>query len=104
MRWCLNFAPAPTKFLLIDVVAAVEEGARKVKGMEAEDLRGRVCGILRRAKLPQDNLTKEQRKALKKLRQIEELVLPADKGNATVLMTKEDYDTKMRGLIETATY
>ena len=58
MRWCLNFAPAPTKFPLIDVVAAVEEGARKLKGVEAEDLRGRVCGILRRAKLPQDNLTK----------------------------------------------
>ena len=37
----------------------MEEGARKLKGVEAEDLRRRVCGILRRAKLPQDNLTKE---------------------------------------------
>ena len=64
---------------------------------------GRVCGILRCAKLPQDNLTKEQRKALKELRQIDKLVLPADKGNATILMTREDYDIKMRGLIETAT-
>ena len=49
-------------------------------------------------------LTKEQRKALKELRQIDKLVLPADKGNATVLMTREDYATKMRGLLETATY
>ena len=74
-----------------------------MKGVEAEDLHGWVCGILRRAKLPQDNLTKEQRKALKELRQIDELVLPADKGNATILMTREDYDIKMRGLIETTT-
>ena len=49
----------------------VEEGARKLKGMEAEDPCGQVCGILRHAKLPQDNLTKEQRKALKELRQID---------------------------------
>ena len=28
----------------------------------------------------------------------------ADKGNATVLMTKEDFDTKMKGLLETAIY
>ena len=40
-------------------LGTVEEGARKLKGVEAEDLRRRVCGILRRAKLPQDNLTKE---------------------------------------------
>ena len=51
---------------------------------------GRVCGILRCAKLPQDNHTKEQRKPLKELRRIDELVLPADKGNATILMTREE--------------
>ena len=79
-------------------------GGWHIKGVEAKDLRGQVCGILRHAKLLQDNLTKEQRKALKELRQIDELILLADKGNATVLMTREDYDTKMRGMIETATY
>ena len=100
----LNFAPAPTKFRLIDIVAAVDKGARKLKGMEAEDLCEWVRGILRHAKLPKDDLTKEQRKALKELRQIDELILLADKGNATVLMTRENYDTKMRGMIETATY
>ncbi len=30
---------------------------------KANDLRGRVCGILRKSKLPQDNLSKQQRKA-----------------------------------------
>ena len=32
------------------------------------------------------------------------VILPADKGNATVLMVMEDYNTKMRGLLETTTY
>ena len=31
-------------------------------------------------------------------------ILPADKGKATVMMTREDYDTKMRGMLSTATY
>ena len=58
---------------------------------DADDLRGRVCGILRRAKVPtRSNLTKEQRTALKELRGLEdEVILPADKGNATVMMTQE---------------
>ena len=48
-----------------------------------------VCGILRCAKLPRSNLTKEQRTALKELRGIEdEVILPADKGNATVMMRR----------------
>ena len=34
----------------------------------------------------------------------DEVILPADKGNATVVMNKEDYDTKIRGMLETSTY
>ena len=32
------------------------------------------------------------------------MVLPADKGNATVIMTKEDYDTELRRMLESSTY
>ena len=63
-----------------------------------------VPGILRWAKLSKENLTKEQRRALKELKQMDVAILPADKGNATVLMATEDYHTKMRGLLETTTY
>ena len=42
---------------------------------------------MRRSKLPRDNLSAGQRKALRDLRKMEDVViLPADKGNATVLM------------------
>ena len=33
-----------------------------------------------------------------------EEILPADKGNTTVMMTRENYDTKMRGMLGTTTY
>ena len=66
---------------------------------------GWVCGILRRAKPPKDNLKKEQRKALKEMKYLEnEVILPADKGNATVVMRREDYSTKLKGMLETSTY
>ena len=64
-----------------------------------------MCGILRHAKPPKDNLTKEQRKALKELGSLkDEVILPDDKGNATVMMMRDDYGTKMRGILNTSTY
>ena len=97
--WGANFTPAPTKLPLPHTIAAVEEGARQLSEEDAENLRERVCGILRHARPPKDNLTKEQRKALKELRSMgDEVILPADKGNATVVMTRGDFscDDKRR--------
>ena len=93
----LLFTPAPTKLPLVDTVAAVEEGARQLNKEDAEDLRRRVYGILRCAKSPKDN-----EGALRSLEN--EAILPADKGNATVMMTREDYDTKMSRMLSTTTY
>ena len=51
-------------------------------------------------------MKKEHRKALKELRNLEdEVILPADKGNATVMMKRSDYDERMRGMLDdTTTY
>ena len=77
----------------------------KLTPEDADDLRGRVCGILRCAKVPRSNLTKEQRTALKEFRGLEdEVILPADKGNATVMMRRCDYDRKMEEMLGTGTY
>ena len=54
----LIFAPALSKLPLTDTMAAVESGARRRSPEDADDLRGRVCGILRRVKVPRSNLTK----------------------------------------------
>ena len=62
-----------------------------------------MCGILRSARLPKDNMRKDHRKALKELRSLEdEVILPADKGNATVVM-RSDYDEKMRAMLDNIT-
>ncbi len=46
-------------------------------------------------------MKKEHRKALKELRNLEdEVILPADKGNATVVMKRSDYDERMRGMLD----
>ena len=50
-------------------------------------------------------MTRKQRRALKELWEMKEVViLPADKGNATVLINKKEYTTKMRNMLATPTY
>ena len=51
-------------------------------------------------------MKKVHQKALKELRNLEDKVtLPANKGNATVVMKRSDYDEKMRGMLDdTTTY
>ena len=75
----LNYAPVPTKFPLQDTIASVKEVAKQLPKDIADDLWGRVCGILS-ARLPKDNLRKDHQKALKELRSLDdEVILPADK-------------------------
>lgn len=50
-----------------------------------------MCGILGHAKVPRSNLTRDHRTALKELmeqedEQEDELIVSADKGNATMMM------------------
>ena len=63
-----------------------------------------MCGILRCAKVPRSNLTKDQRTALKELMGLEdEVILPADK-DTTVMMRRCDYDRKIEEMLGTGTY
>ena len=94
-----------------DIATAIESGTRgllrrKLLGeVEVNDLRGRIYGALRKSKPPSTNMTKEQKSALKDLRAMEGVtILPADKGNATVVMEREEYDSKMMELLLTSTY
>ena len=100
----LNFAPVPTSFPLQDTIAGMEEAARRLPEDDAQDLRMRVCGILRSSKLPKDNITKSQRVALKEMKSWDDqVILAADKGNAMVVMERSDYDGKVKELLGDAT-
>ena len=57
--------------------------------------------MLTSAKPPKPNLTYSQRAALRDLRNDNSIViLPADKGNATVVMDRSTYSDKMNALLK----
>ena len=59
-----------------------------------------VSGAIHRPKMPPKNITPKKMQAQKDLANDEEiLVLPADKGKATLVMNKTDYDDKMQRML-----
>ena len=71
----------------------------------ADALRLGVSAALRRAKPPKSNLSFQQRKALRNLRIDNDIVIvPADKGRATVILDKSDYTRKMMQILEDDKY
>ena len=72
---------------------------------QADTFRRAVNGILQQAEPPEPNITKEMRDALKSLKEDESImVLPADKGCASVVMDTDTYWAKMSTLIENGPY
>lgn len=77
----LNFAPAPKRVPIANLVVTVEQGLRQISLSEAERVHQKVVDVLNGAKPPPSNLSPEEWLALRVLRQGEGLViLPADKG------------------------
>jgi hypothetical protein len=100
-----NFAVAPSRVPTEDIITGVESAVFSLPEKEAETLRQQTCEILRKARPPPRNISFDEIQALKALRSNEEIiVLPADKGNATVVMNTSDYNTKMRALLVDAAY
>ena len=96
----LNCAPASWKIAVINIAASLESVASKMDGQTATDLWDHICSILRRARLPPPNLQEGERASLKPLSEDNYMiVLPADKGNATVIMDMSHYDKRVRGLL-----
>jgi hypothetical protein len=71
----------------------------------AEDVRQETVRIIRDCSRPKDNLTGAERKALRALRKNTDLtILPADKGNATVVLNTVEYNQKIGTLLEDLAY
>ena len=72
---------------------------------DAQELRAETNYLLRRAKPPRSNITKEEKKALKELREDKDrMVLTADKGVAMVVMDRKEYMDKVEGLLTQLAY
>ena len=70
-------------------------------------LRARVATTLRNFKTPKCNVSREEKSALRSLKQKSKsdiVILSADKGNCTVIMNQTDYDQKAKALLNTDAY
>ena len=71
----------------------------------ADELRGRVKTILKKARTPRQNITKEECKAIGELKKDNSrLILTADKWVVLVVMDKQDYVQKAKELLDQPTY
>jgi hypothetical protein len=71
----------------------------------AEEARQETVRIIKSSSRPKDNLTRDERKALRTLKANTDLtILPADKGNAKVVLNTLDYKQKITSLLEDPSY
>ncbi|KAG8230095.1 hypothetical protein J437_LFUL007639 [Ladona fulva] len=101
----LNFAPTPCSIPYQDFIGGIEPAIRKLPKEAAEEIRSQVTHFLKKAVPPKPNLSKEEKEALKELKTRKDIaILPADKGNATVLMTLKNYHEKIHTMLSDPAY
>ena len=104
----MNFAPTYKSIPRTEIIAGVEAALRSSKNTseeKAERTRGAIAAVIRSSKQPKQNITQEEREALKTLRQNNEIIiLPADKGNSTVVLSTEDYERKASFLLNSTPF
>ncbi|KAL9965123.1 hypothetical protein ACROYT_G028877 [Oculina patagonica] len=105
LRKGLNFAVTPTNIPAKEIIASVESAVRQLNTEQADLVRRAVNSILQQAEPPEPNITKEMRDGLKSLKEDDSImILPADKGRASVVLDTDTYRTKMSTLIENGPY
>ena len=100
---------APKRIPTESIVSSVEtvlSRQRDLSESAKDNIRSRIASMVQSASIPDNNLTKDEQQALKRLKNDDNIVmLPADKGHVTVVMDKTDYFDKMDALVsEKQTY
>ena len=97
----LNFAIAPKTLPVMSIASAVEKSLKTLGNSPSVDIvKAKITQILSNWRPPTPNLTEEEFKALKQFQQDKTInILKSDKGNATVVMDKNDYEEKMLMLL-----
>ena len=100
-----NYAVVPKSPPTTEYIAAIEQACSKLQPGEAEELRGEVKSIIKKSCNPHRNITRDEWKALKELKEDKSrMVLTADKGVALVVMDTADYKKKAEDLLQQPTY
>ena len=97
----LNFAVVPRVLPKEEIVQRLEPKLFHLKNNVASNIRVQITEVLRRAKLPRSNLTKNMKDAVRNLRADKSIhILNADKG----VLDRVEYDNKVLALLNTQTY
>ena len=100
-----NFAMVLRSPPVTEYVAVIEQACSKLQQGEAEELRGEVKTIIKKAHNSPPNITKEERKAITELKKDPtRMILTADKGVSLVVMDTEEYNKKAEELLQQPTY
>ena len=101
----LNFSITSKTLPNKGIIATIEDAVKDLEKEEADTIRAKVSLTLLNSKPPKDNLSKDERKALKELQSDTSIViLPADKGRSTVILNREDYLEKCMDHINNGPY
>ncbi|XP_072050219.1 uncharacterized protein [Amphiura filiformis] len=96
----LNYAISPSKIPAEEFVLATELACKHLPLADGIQLRAKIANTLKSSKVPEQNVTKEERKAIKDLKKAEDIIiLPADKGKSTVLLDKVEYEEKVNTML-----
>lgn len=102
----LNCTITPNNIPHDEFILATELVCEKIQdqGQKAA-LRNAIAGILKTAKPPPSNITKQEAKAMRTLAKNKDItILPADKGRTTVIMDTDQYEHKMLELLSDNAY
>ena len=100
-----NFAILPRNPPVGEYIVSIENACNKLKQGKADEPRGEIKAILKKIKIPTNNITKEEKKALVELKKdTSKTILTANKGVSLVVMNKEDYQKKALELLDQSTY
>ena len=85
---------------IVSSVEAVLFRERDLSESAKDNIRSRIASTVQSPSVPDNNLTKDEQRTMKRLKNDESIViLPADKGRVTVVMDKTDYFDKMDALV-----
>ena len=101
----LNFSITSKTLPNKDIIATIEDAVKDLEKEEADTIRTKVSLTLQNSKPPKDNLSEDERKALKELQSdTSHVILPTDKGRSTVILNREDYLVKCMNHINNGPY
>ncbi len=98
----LNFAISPEHIPVHEFITCIEDACKSIGNTqgESDNLRSECVNILKHGKIPPSNVSKNERLAIKSLKDDKNImILPSDKGTAVVVLDASDYKTKALALL-----